>query len=285
MVSRPASRWWIPHSHFDLPAHRPARSGSPSIRVARAGGAPDRRVSEVVQRVVRKVVLAQVLPGVGPRPRRHRVDLHDHPARLQLVLLHERRRRAGGGGVTAEGGHPRVQAAERLEHGTHLVHLAASLRIPLVEARAVHRLLLRDGPFADEVHHVQPEPFGELLLERERLGELEPRLQEQDRDLRADLRGEVHHHGALGLEGRRDRDPVEARALQRPFDDLLRVRSFEGVVARRQLVGGKQCLHPSPPPAGRRVYTGPPERANAPADGRRPGVSGTLVVPSTPEKG
>ena len=70
--------------------------------------------------------------------------------------------------------------------------------------------------------------------------------------------GQVHHDGALGLEGRGDRDAVEARVLQRPTDHVGGVRQLELGVADRQFLRRQQCLHSGPPSVQvARVYTGP----------------------------
>src|SRR5436309_879996 len=77
----------------------PLRQASPSpgtFRLAhepRAGArrAADRRVAQVVQRVVGQAVLLQVRPGIAPGPVGHGVDLDDEPARLELVPVHDRR--------------------------------------------------------------------------------------------------------------------------------------------------------------------------------------------------
>src|SRR5438105_5487205 len=99
----------------------------------RARRAADRRVAEVVQRVVRKLVLLEVAPDLLAAPRRHRVDLHDREPGLELVALDDRRVRPRGRGVAAERGNPGVEVAERPVHGLHLVDVAAASGLALVE--------------------------------------------------------------------------------------------------------------------------------------------------------
>ncbi len=55
--------------------------------------------------------------------------------------------------------------------------------IAFEQARTHHLGLPLDRVLADQVDHVEPEPLGQLLLERERLRELVAGLQEQDRDV------------------------------------------------------------------------------------------------------
>jgi hypothetical protein len=93
---------------------------------------------------------------------------------------------------------------------------------------------------ADELADVEAQPFRQLRLEREGLGEVEAGLQEQDRDVRADLDRHVHHARPLGLEGRGDRDALQPRVLERPTDDLARVRGLEPVVERVDLALGQE---------------------------------------------
>src|SRR5688572_8440841 len=70
-----------------LPA--PASGALVGARVHRLGARPaaDRLVAAIEQRVVRHVVIEQVLPGVLARPRVQRVDLDERSATFALVEL------------------------------------------------------------------------------------------------------------------------------------------------------------------------------------------------------
>ena len=107
------------------------------------------RASEVVERIRRQVVLLQVRPRVSAGPVRHRVDLQHRTARLELVPVEDRCVRPRGRGVPPEGGDPRVELLERVEHRADLVDLAAQGRVALVQAFAERGRLLLDGVGAD----------------------------------------------------------------------------------------------------------------------------------------
>ena len=88
---------------------------------------------------------------------------------------------------------------------------------------------------AGQVDDVQAELLGELLLEREGLGEVEPGLEEQDRDVGPDLDGHVDDARPLALEGRGHGDALEPGAGERPLEDLLGRGVLEPFVQLDQL--------------------------------------------------
>src|SRR5262245_33631072 len=72
--------------------------------------AADRGVAEVVQRVVREVVLLQIRPRVAAGPRGDRVHLDDPRAGVELVAIHDRRVRPRRGRVSTDLDDPATQA-------------------------------------------------------------------------------------------------------------------------------------------------------------------------------
>src|SRR5207247_3007292 len=85
--------------------------------------------------------------------------------------------------------------------------------------------------------------LGELLLEGERLGEVEAGLQEQDRHVGPDPSGHVDDRGPFGLECGCDGDARQARVLQSPSEDLLRMLVLEANVQIADEIFGKQQFH------------------------------------------
>jgi len=126
--------------------------------------------------------------------------------------------------------------------GRTLLMSAASVGVALVEPRPERPGLRLDRVVAHKIDHVQTQPLREPGLEREGLGEMETRLQEQDGDVGSDLRRHVHHAGAFSLEGRGERDPGQRRLLERPADDLARVHTREARVDFLEIFVGKEGL-------------------------------------------
>src|SRR5882724_5773905 len=85
--------------------------------------AADRRVALVVERVVRDVVLAHVLPDLVLRPLGERVQLDDRA--VVVVDLDLADVGAGSPLVAAEPGDPGVERREMLVQGLDLAHVAA----------------------------------------------------------------------------------------------------------------------------------------------------------------
>src|SRR5436190_5687894 len=94
---------------------------------ARARSAADRRVALVVERVVRDVVLAHVVPDLVLRPLGERVQLDDRAVVVvDLDLADVRARRPL---VAAQAGDPGVESMQHLRQRLHLADVAAEQAI------------------------------------------------------------------------------------------------------------------------------------------------------------
>src|SRR5205814_481537 len=100
------------------PAARPARGAR--LDRARAGCAADRRVAAVVQRVVRHVALADVVPDLVLGPLGERVQLHDRA--VVVVDLDLADVRAARPLVAAQAGDPCVEPVQVLRQRPHLAN-------------------------------------------------------------------------------------------------------------------------------------------------------------------
>src|SRR5262249_54018059 len=85
--------------------------------------AADRRIAAVVERVVRNLALAHVVPDLVLGPLGEGVQLHDRP--VVVVDLDLADVRAARPLVAAEAGDPRVEPGEMTRERTHLADLAA----------------------------------------------------------------------------------------------------------------------------------------------------------------
>src|SRR4029077_9370975 len=97
-------------------------------------GAADRRVAAIVERVVREVVLTDVVPDVALGPVGERAQL---PEVKPLVPAELRRLGTGAGVRPADAGDPAVYGRERLAHRLDLADPAAGVRVALPELVAV----------------------------------------------------------------------------------------------------------------------------------------------------
>src|SRR5262249_17851908 len=110
---------------------RRARLPPPAARAARRAcrhrartrRAADRGVALVVERVIRDVAVADVVPDLVLRPFGERVELHDRA--VVVVDLDLADVRAARPLVAAEAGDPCVEAVEVLRQRPHLAHVAA----------------------------------------------------------------------------------------------------------------------------------------------------------------
>src|SRR5262245_40337266 len=107
----------------------------------RAWPAADARVAAVVQRVVRDVLGADVRPHMVVGPGHQRIDLQQVE---RFVALDDAGGRAVLRLVTADRGHPGLEAGHRLAQRLDLAELAAAVRGALPERRTVGRGLLGD---------------------------------------------------------------------------------------------------------------------------------------------
>src|SRR5437763_11613726 len=140
------------------PALDLVRAGPASVAAGAgpgAGGAADRGISLVVQRVVGELVLVDVAPQVLLAPVGQRIHLPDSAL---LVTLELGRRRPRGGLLPANAGDPGVYVVQRPLQGVDLDLAAAALERP--------RLL---GAAGLEHLHPQAEPVLELLPGGQRL--------------------------------------------------------------------------------------------------------------------
>ena len=97
-------------------------------------GAADRRVAVIVERVVREVVLTDVVPDVALGPVRERVQLPEVEA---LVPAELRRLGAAAGVLAADAGDPAVYGREGPAHRLDLADAAAGVGVAVPELVAV----------------------------------------------------------------------------------------------------------------------------------------------------
>src|SRR5918993_1391973 len=190
-----------------------------------ARGAADGRVAEVVQRVVRHVVLRDVVPHVARRPRGERVDLDEAELRVALDDAGPGARRRL---VAADGRDPRAKLGERLAQRLDLTQAAALRRVALPQTFAVARGLrfereARRAPLeADAVARAQ------ALDERVRVGEEQVRVEIKNPRAAIHARERVHEHAALDAEAGGERHVV-AELLQSPAQNNVRRPALEPV--------------------------------------------------------
>src|SRR6266853_2072378 len=175
---------------------------------AGAGGAADRGVAEVVERVVGEVVLVDVRPDLVSGPISQRGDLGE--AFMRGIGRNDRRFLARWRLVPAQAGDPRVVSRQRAGQRPRLAHVAAQAphvcglveevramgRDHLVQIVGVGRDDLDVDPVAvaDAVDHV-------VGLLREAAG-----VQGEHGHVGPDARGHVDKDGRLGLEAGHDHD-------------------------------------------------------------------------------
>src|SRR6184192_3396013 len=205
---------------LELPgAAPPARA----LGFAGGGGAgarptPDARVALIEQRVVWDAVFPDVAPHVRPTPVRQRKRFHDRPV-IDFVILDDFRRQATGGLILPHRADPRVEADHGARQGLDLANEAAAVRVRRVErARVGQRLEL------DEIEAVA---LGEPLLERVRLGEMEPGVEEDYRHGPVDPAEQVRKHHAPSTEAHRQGRPSR-ECLHRPGKRRLGIGPPQG---------------------------------------------------------
>src|SRR5712691_3033838 len=223
-----------------LPPPAPGAVGLAGTNGARARCAADRRVALVVERVVRHVVLAHVVPDLVLRPLGEWVQLHDRAVVvIDLDLADIRARRPL---VAAKPRDPGVKGGEMLRQRSDFANVAAKETV-------LHR-------FAEEVEAFSLDHAADVLL----LGREDAEIQAgialaQLRDQRVRLRGQpagvdgeeanlgidpvghVDDRNTVDLERGRDAD-ARAETLDGPFENRLGLLALEsdGELARFQLV-------------------------------------------------
>src|SRR2546426_5376853 len=137
-----------------LPPPAPGAVGLAGTNCARAGCAADRRVALVVERVVRHVVLAHVVPDLVLRPLGEWVQLHDRAVVvIDLDLADIRARRPL---VAAKPRDPGVESGEMLRQRSDFANVAAKEAVLHRPAKQVEALSL------DHPTHVRLLRFEEL---------------------------------------------------------------------------------------------------------------------------
>src|ERR1051325_7610206 len=126
---------------FQLVGAGPAAGALLLVRRDRPGArdAADRPEADIVERVVRDLVDADVGPDALLVPIGEREELPDVVALRPLQL---RGRRAARRLVAADPGDPRVVGLERVQQRLHLADMAAAVRVGLPEVRAFLPVLL-----------------------------------------------------------------------------------------------------------------------------------------------
>src|SRR4051794_34807411 len=167
-----------------------------------AGGAADRRVALVVQRVVGQVALEDAPPQVLLGPLDERVVLPDAAA---LVVLDGLRVRPGGGLLAADAGDPGIGAGQRALQRGHLGVPAAGARAP------------RAGRVLDP--HVDAEALLEGAPGRQRLREQHAGVDRDDARVGGEADELVDEDGLLLLERAQHHQP-RVMALDRLAEHL-----------------------------------------------------------------
>src|SRR5581483_11351153 len=196
---------------------------------ARARRAADRLVAAVVERVVRDVALAHVVPDLLLRPLGERVELHDRAVVvIDLDLADVRARRPL---VPAEAGDPRVERVQVLRQRQHLADLAAEepvLDLAVEEIRPVLADHARDvlGVGGEDLELDARIAVAYLLDQLERLLGQPAGVDREHLHVRVELVRHVDQHRAVDLERRGDGDP-RREPLERPFEQRLRLLALE----------------------------------------------------------
>src|ERR1700724_2639225 len=102
-------------------------------------GASDARIIAVVQRIVEDVMFVDIIPHHLLRPIRQRIDLYQLKVLIPLNFLGARARL---GLLSSDGCHPGAKSCQLVPQGLDLSNLAALIRIPLPERRAMLPSLL-----------------------------------------------------------------------------------------------------------------------------------------------
>ena len=198
---------------------RPAAGARRAARPDRLGavGAADRGVALIVQRVVREVVLMDVVPDVALGPVRERVQLPEPEA---LVPAELRGLGATAGVLAADAGDPAVDGRERPAHRLDLAHAAAGVGVALPELVAVLGRLLLEGQVVEAVE-LDPLVLGEAVAGLVGLREEDVGVEVEEARLGLILARHVRGHRARFLERAGD---VEAlvEGLEHPLERLAR---------------------------------------------------------------
>ena len=135
-----------------------------------------------------------------------------------------------------QAGHPhaRPEFAQRAAHGFDLVQLAVFFKAldALLPELAVERLLTRGGHGRGVDAQIQTEPPGQFLGEAVGLGKKVASVDEDDGNLRIDLRDEVQHHRGLHTEARAEHD-MAPEFLQSPPHAIFCRLGLQIAVPRR----------------------------------------------------
>src|SRR5712692_808700 len=239
---------------FDLVGVRPA-AGTLVLALddgTRARDAADRRVADVVQRVVRNLVHADVRLHALRVPVDDRLDLPDVVA---LAPLDAPRVRARERLLAADAADPGSEGLERALERLDLANVAAAVRIALPQVRAFVRVLLRDG---DDVRpdQLQAVALDEAVARLVRLPEEQLRVELDHGDVEPELRDHVHEHRRLLLPRAREAELV-AELLVRPDQHVLGAHALD--VRKVQAA----CCQAESPSACRRAARAAASRAGS----------------------
>src|SRR6186997_1627247 len=198
---------------------RPAARAQVSTRFDRLGamGATDRRVAAIVKRVVREVVLTDVVPNVALGPVREGVQLPEVEA---LVPAELRGLGTGAGVCPADAGDPAVYGREGAAHRLDLADAAAGVGIAVPQLRSVLGLLLLEGEVVEAVE-LDAERLGEAVAGLVGLLEEDLGVEVEEARLGIDLARQVRGDRAGFLERAGDVVPL-AEVLEHPLQRLRR---------------------------------------------------------------
>ena len=206
---------------------------------ARAGDAADRRITRVVQRVVRNLVHVDVRLDALGVPVHDGLDLPDAVALRPLDPL------CIGPGqrlLAADAGDPGVVRCERSLERLDLANVAATVRLALPQVRPLLDRLLRDGHDLGALER-------ELVALDEAVARLVGLLEEElgveldDRDVQAELaEHHVHEHGGLPLP-RAGKTHAVTELLVRPEQSLFGRHRLD--VRKLECRRGRQGAPPS----------------------------------------
>src|SRR3954469_3078665 len=216
---------------------RPAAVAQVAARAdrLRAVGAADRRIAAIVERVVREVVLTDVVPDVALGPVRERVQL---PEVEPLVPAELRRFGTSAGVCPTDAGGPAVYGRKGLAHRLDLADAAAGIRVAVPQLRAVLGLLLVQGQVVEAVE-LDPQLLGEAVAGLVALLEEDVGVEVEEARLGVDLARQVRRNRARFL--KRAGDVVAAaEVLEHPLHRLLR-RALVELGGDRLVVEVRRC--------------------------------------------
>src|SRR4051794_10806474 len=203
----------------------------------RAVRAADRRVAVIMERVVREVVLTDVVPDVALGPVRDWIQL----PKIEFLVPAELRSFGSGGGVSAaDASDPAVYGRKRPPHRLDLAQAAAAVGVALPELVAVLGCLLLQRQVMEAVE-LDPQRLAEAVAGLVGLREEDVGVEVEEARLGVDLARHVGRHRARFLERAGD-VVIRAELVVHPLQSFLG-RALLEVGGDRLVVEVADCRH------------------------------------------